>query len=153
MRLTRGAACAILLLAACAGRGAAQAAPYRSLAIETLGAATGSALGFGAAVALSDARACGEDLACLLGDVALAVSVATAASAAGALIAGRAFDTEPSVLGAIVGAVVGAGAAIGVEHLLSEEAGMNLGDGTRVGVFALTQGLVTALGSRMGARL
>lgn len=120
-------------------------------AIEWLGGSIGSVAGLGAAWLLVSAEGCGEDLRCILGNAAMALAVGTAGSAAGAYGAGRLSDTEPSGWGAIAGALVGAAAAVGVDHLLTEEASVDLSQGARFIAFGVTQGGLTALGSRLGA--
>ena len=116
--------------------------------IEAAGASAGSLAGFTiTAAALDD---CGvDDLACDIGHVALATGVATAGAAGGAIVIGKWADTNPSTGGAIVGALVGAAAGIGMWHFVKEEVNVGTSDtGSRV-VYAVTQGLVTALGSRL----
>jgi hypothetical protein len=119
-----------------------------SFLIEAAGASAGSLAGFTiTAAVLND---CGvDDLACDIGHVALATGVATAGAASGAIVIGKWADTEPSTGGAILGALVGAAAGIGAWHFVKEEVNVNTSDtGSRV-IFAVTQGLVTALGSRL----
>ncbi|CAN5787131.1 hypothetical protein BH23GEM9_BH23GEM9_36330 [soil metagenome] len=148
----------VLLIATTAAPGFGQDAPARQRAvaafgIETIGAAAGSAVGFSAVVLLTDHDACGDNLSCVLGNAALALTGATVGSAVGALALGSAFDTRPHGAGVIVGALAGAAAAVGMDHLLREEIGLNMSDGATIIVIALTQGVVTALGSRLGVAL
>jgi hypothetical protein len=134
-------------------RAAARVSPAAAFGIEAAGGTVGSALGFAAVIALTGPGSCGDDLSCTLGIAATAVLLATAGSAALTYAVGRTFETEPSGWGAVAGAVAGAAAAIGVEHLLSEEADINMNDATRILVIAVTQGSLAALGSRIGAAL
>lgn len=144
----------VLLGVSAPGAHAQRAAPrsgVEAFAIEAAGGAVGAAAGFGAAMLFTDRDGCGDDLTCVLDKVAFVGVLATVGSAAGTYFTGRAFDTEPNALGAVLGAVVGAAAAIGVDHLLTEELNTNASEGTRFGAFALTQGIVTAPGSRLAA--
>jgi hypothetical protein len=125
------------------------------LVVEWLGGAAGSAAGFGIGLALGGD--CGtDDLACLINDAAVAVLLGTVGAAAGTWTAGRLGETGPSGWGATIGSVAGAFAAIGVTHLLSEELNvLDTGDGD-VGLvlaYAVTQGFVSAAGSRLFAAL
>jgi hypothetical protein len=128
-------------------------APAPALPIELAGGVVGSAVGFGAVVLLSERRQCGDDLSCILGNAAAAVAAGTMGAAVGTYLAGRAADTRPSFIGGATGAVVGAVAAIGLDHLVTEELRIGLSRGGHVALFALTQGTLSAVGSRIGARL
>ena len=116
--------------------------------IEAAGASAGSFAGI--AVTTAVLNDCGvDDLACDIGHVAIATGVATAGAAGGAIVVGKWGGTEPSTAGAIVGAVAGAAAGIGMWHFVKEEVNVATSDtGSRV-IYAVTQGLVTALGSRL----
>jgi hypothetical protein len=121
--------------------------------VEAAGGIAGSAVGFGTVVLLAADDDCGEDLRCILGNAALAVTAATVGAAVGTYGTGRVFDTQPSGAGAIIGALAGAVAAVGLDHLLREEAGLDMGEGATIVTFAVTQGALTALLSRAGAAL
>jgi hypothetical protein len=121
--------------------------------IEAAGGIAGSAVGFGTVALLTADDACGDDLTCILGNAALALSAATVGAALGTYASGRAFDTRPSGAGAIVGALIGVVAGVGMEHLLREEVGLNMSDRASVATLAVTQGALTALASRAGAAL
>src|SRR5688500_15980673 len=119
-----------------------------SFLIEAAGASVGSFSGFTiAAAALED---CGvDDLECDITHVAAATTIATAGAAGGAIVIGKWAGTEPSTTGALIGALAGAAAGLGAWHLVKEEINVATSDtGSRV-VFAVTQGIVTALGSRL----
>ena len=122
-----------------------------AFAIEAAGGAVGAAAGFGAAMLFTDREECGDDITCVLDQVAFVGALATVGAAAGTYFTGTAFDTEPNAIGAALGAVVGAAAAIGLDHLLTEELNTNAPEAVRFGAFAITQGVVTALGSRLAA--
>ena len=134
--------------AAAAAPGQARGSKGRSFAIEAAGGTLGSLLGFGA-VYVAGNECEGEDLVCNLRSAFTAVVLGTVGSATGAYLAGRAFDTEPSALGATLGAVAGAAGAIGVVHLLTEELNAINGRGVELASYVVTQGLITALGSRI----
>lgn len=123
-----------------------------SFLIEAAAAAAGSGVGFSLTkAALSE---CGvDDLACDIGHVAAATGVATAGAAAGAYFIGKWADTNPSGAGAILGAVAGAFAGIGAWHFINEEVNVNTSDAASIAIYAVTQGLVTALGSRLVRKL
>lgn len=118
-----------------------------ALGIEALGGIAGSAIGFGALIGKAD---CGENLSCTFGNAATALLLGTLGAAGGAYAAGRLGGTEPSGWGAAVGAIAGAAAVVGVDHVLS---GTNTSDTSRYITFAVTQGLITAIGSRIGTLL
>jgi hypothetical protein len=147
----------LLLCAVVAAPARAQQAPpptaQVAYGVEAAGGVTGSALGFGTVLLLAESNACGDDLSCVLGHVALALTAASVGSAVGAYAAGRTYDTRPSGPGAVAGALAGAVVGVGVDHLLRDELNVGMGKVATVAVFALTQGVVTALGSRVAAAL
>ena len=123
-------------------------APLAAFAIESLAGIAGSAAGFGAVVHF--AGDCADELSCALGTAAAAVLMGTAVSAGGTYLVGRLAGTEPNGAGAIIGALAGAAAVVGVDHVLSN---VNTTDSRRRVAYALSQGLITAAGSRIGALL
>lgn len=127
---------------------AQQASSGRAFLIEAAGGSIGSLLGFGVIYLVADDCDV-EDTACLLESAFTAVAVGTVGSAVGSVLLGRAADTDPSLAGASLGALAGAAAGIGMWHLLTEE--LNVVQKSEVGVlvYAVTQGVVTALGSRV----
>lgn len=146
---------AIIVLAALslATSASAQGAPSTSaraaFAVEATGGTLGSlaGIGFVAATNICDT----EEIGCVIG----AVSLSTAVGAAlGTYTAGRAFGTRPSTAGAVVGAAAGALAGAGVLHLATEELGIVGKNGAGAWLsYSVTQGAVTALGSRLARRL
>lgn len=127
---------------------------FSALAIETLGGAVGSAAGFGLGVLAADTDACNnEDLQCILEDVAIALGASAVGAALGSWTAGKAGSTRPSLLGAALGSVAGAVAGLGTVHLLTEEFDLAVNDGIQLLSYVITQGVVTALGSRLIAAI
>jgi hypothetical protein len=122
--------------------------PAQAFAIEAAGGIAGSLLGFGLVLLGEDD--CGvEDLGCHLENAFFGIALGTLGSAAGTYLAGRAFDTRPSGAGATLGAVVGAAAGIGTWHLFTEELDLVNRTEAAVAVYAATQGVMAALGSRL----
>ena len=129
------------------------AAGAGAFVIEGFGATAGSFAGM-VAVVLATRDDCDvEDLSCNLGNAGLGLLTSTAGAALGATLAGNLAATEPSGWGAIVGAVAGSVAGIGVWHLVTEELNISRSRKVAVASYSLTQGVVTALGSRIGAAL
>lgn len=95
--------------------------------LEALGGSVGALAGI-AIVGLSST--CGhEDLGCVIRRVG-------AGGVAGAV-------------GAALGAVVGTGVGLGVHYLFNRDSDRNLGDGVVVPIFVISQGTLSALGSRI----
>jgi hypothetical protein len=121
---------------------------FHAFTVEAAGGAVGSAIGLGVVIAAVGDCDTDDTVRCALLPAAAALLAGTALSATGAIVTGRANDTEPSVPGAILGAIAGAFAGIGVDHLLREELNAHHNRGATVLTIALTQGITTALGSR-----
>lgn len=125
-----------------------------ALGIEAAGGFLGSLAGLGLGVLVFDPDDCNnEDLECLLKDAAGVMLVGAAGSAGGAYAVGRWQDTRPSLLGAVVGSLGGLAAGLGLDHLLAEDVDLIRDEGVRLVIYSATQGLVTALGSRIGDAL
>lgn len=141
--------CALLALPAASGAqvSAGRGGPA-AFAVESAGGIAGSLAGFGVGYAVAE-RCDGEDLVCNLEHAAAAVATGTVFSALGAYGAGRLGDTRPSGLGASLGALVGAAAGIGAWHLATEELDVVRSDVGAVLTYGVTQGIITALGSRL----
>ena len=120
--------------------------------VESLGATLGSLAGFGLVYYLSDPCDTEDDVVCPLEKAGTAIAAATLGAAVGGYGAGKWQDTSPSLLGASLGAVGGAAAGIGVWHLLREELNVINSDLGAIASYSITQGLVTALGSRLFSR-
>lgn len=143
-----------VLLAAPAPCSAQAPSTTAAFVTEAAGASVGSAIGFGTVLLLNRrGSGCGDDVSCAISNVAAAVALGTAGAASGAYIGGSLRDTRPSLTGALIGSVAGAAAAIGVNHLVTEEASTELSDASTIALFAITQGVVTALGSRIVAAI
>jgi hypothetical protein len=92
-----------------------------------------------------------EDLGCLIRLLGTSGVTSTIGAAAGTYYFGRQAGTRPSGVGAIVGAVVGAGVgAFALDRL--DDAGRNPSDLAMIAVYTVTQGTLTAIGSRLFAR-
>ena len=125
-----------------------------AFAIEAAGGTVGSLAGVAVGLAAARIDSCdSEDLACILSGLSVGGLGGVVGATLGTVVAGRRFDTRPSTAGAIVGSLVGVAAGLGVVHLITEEASTRLGRVGGVLVFSTTQGLVTALGSRIGASI
>ena len=116
--------------------------------VEAGGAVVGSALGFGV-LYLTAGDCAVDDLGCTLEKVFVGIALGTAGAAAGAIIAGRSYDTDPSALGAGLGAIAGAAGGIGLWHLFTEELDVGNHSGSAAIIFVGTQAVATALGSRL----
>lgn len=125
-----------------------------AFAIETAGGTVGSLAGVALGLAVARVDSCdSEDLACILSGLSIGGLGGVIGATLGTVVVGRRFDTRPSTAGAIAGSLVGVAAGLGVVHLITEEASTSLGRVGGVLVFSTTQGLVTALGSRIGASI
>ena len=123
-------------------------------AIEAAGGTVGSLAGVALGLAVARVDSCdSEDLACILSGLSVGGLGGVIGATLGTVIVGRRFETRPSTAGAIVGSLVGVAAGIGIVHLITEEASTRLGRVGSVLVFSTSQGLVTALGSRIGASI
>ena len=139
------------LLCLIAVRADGQQAAATAFRHEATGGVIGSAIGFGGSLFVASRRNCGEDLGCSLGRVATALALGTAGAALGTHLAGRLAETNPSLAGSLIGATAGGVAAIAVDHLLTEEANLDLSRVVRAATVAVTQGLFAAAGSRIAA--
>ena len=113
----------------------------------TLGSMAG--LGLGLAIARPD-RCGGDDIECVFDRLGTVWLTSSLGAGAGVQIGGRLGKTNPSLTGALIGGV--SGAAVGAVALaVLEEASPGTTDGVLgMATFSLTQGLLSALGSRIG---
>jgi hypothetical protein len=125
-----------------------------AFAIEAAGATVGSVAGVTLGLAVSRTDRCDtEDLACILSGLSVGGVGGVVGATVGTLVMGHQYNTRPSTAGAIVGSIAGIAAAVGMVHLITEEASIRLGRVGSVLVFSGTHGLVTTLGSRIGAAI
>ena len=122
----------------------------RSLVVESAGGVVGSLAGFGLGWAAFGDHACGDDLTCVLRRAGALSATSAIGAVSGAWLAGRLGATEPSVVGGALGAVVGVAAGIGLAKVF-EEAGE--GRGAQMVAFSVPLGMLTGVGSRIGAAL
>jgi hypothetical protein len=127
----------------------------RAFVVEALGGSAGSALGIGLGLVIAKPGGCpsNDDIACILRRLGAVGIIAVAGTTVGTVVAGRWAGTDPSIVGALLGAAVGAAAGIGLEHLITEEMNQSLGDAGAVVLFSVSQGILAAAGSRLGAAL
>ena len=125
-----------------------------AFAIEAAAGTVGSLAGVALGLAVASVDSCdSEDLSCILSGISVGGLGGVIGATLGTVVAGRRLDTRPSAAGAFIGSLIGVAAGIGVVHLITEEASTRLGRVGSVLVFSTTQGVVTALGSRIGATL
>jgi hypothetical protein len=146
---------ALALLLAGARSAAAQERTFDAkLAIEAVGGTVGSAAGLGLAlIAFSPDRCPTDDIECILERLGAAGLAAAAGGSLGAWQLGRMEDTEPSLLGSVIGAIGGVAAGVGLLQLM-ESSGEGDPDPVVAFIgFTVTEGIVTGLFSRMFAAL
>ena len=146
---------ALLVLAGLsAGEAAAQErSGGAAFAIEAAGGTLGSLAGYGIGRAIVDEDACGDDLGCIFSGVGTVLLASSAGATLGAWALGSAADTDPSIGGAALGSLAGAAAGLGLLKVLEEIDPQWDEGGAAVIALTLSQGIVTALGSRIGAAL
>jgi hypothetical protein len=127
----------------------------RAFASEALGGTVGSALGIAIGLAVAGYEDCPPeyDVVCPLRKLGITGIVSVAGATIGTVVAGRWAGAKPSAVGAFLGAAAGAAAGIGLEHLITEEMNRTLGDAGTIVLFSVTQGILAAAGSRIGARV
>ena len=118
--------------------------------LEALGGSLGSLVGIGV-VGLTSR--CGvDDLACGITSVGVGGVLGVVGATVGTVVVARFLDSPRSAVGAVLGAVVGTGIGLGVHYILNNNSDRNLGDAVVVPIFVLSQGVLAAAGSRLGAR-
>ena len=118
--------------------------------VEAAGGMLGSAVGIGV-VALSTSCG-GDDLGCGILKVGSAGIVGAIGATIGTTLAARHTGSRRSVLGAALGAVVGTGAGVTVHYFLTRAGGSSVGDKAAIAAVIVSQGLVSAAGSRLLGR-
>lgn len=145
---------AAVMVATSAAAPAQEAEPAGAYAIEAAGATLGSAAGLAAGLALSRPDRCGQDdVACIVQGLGAAALVSAAAAPLGVHVAGKVGETRPSLVGAAAGSVAGVAAAAGILKLLEEADAWGAEGIPAAVVYSVTHGVLTALGSRIGASL
>jgi hypothetical protein len=126
----------------------------RAFTAEAAGGILGSAAGAVVGLTISEVDECGvDDLGCTIKGLGVAGIGSVIGATAGTMLAGKWADSRPSLPGAIVGSLLGAVAGAAVIHGLTEEVNLHLDKPLTVAVYSITQGIVTALGSRAAASL
>jgi hypothetical protein len=123
----------------------------QAFVLEAAAGSVGSLAGI-AIVGLT--RECGvEELGCIILTVGAGGALGAVGATIGTTLAARATNSPRSVGGAALGALIGTGVGLGVHWLLNRGSDRNLGDKVVVPIFVLSQGIFSALGSRIvGAR-
>ena len=119
-----------------------------SFGVEWAGSALGATAASGAFLLTVESGACGDDFGCVIDTVAGLAFISTAGSVAGLWTATEIARTDGSLLGGLAGALIGS--AVGLV------AADRFGGDSDIGIavtLGLTQGLVTAIGARVGAAL
>lgn len=121
---------------------------------EFAGAVVGSLAGLGLGLLIARPDECNnEDLACILRGIGVAGLTAFAGAPVGAVLLGNLADSSPSVWGALIGSAAGLAAGAGLVHLADEVDDDALPVLYNLVIFGGTHGLLTALGSRIGAAI
>jgi hypothetical protein len=117
--------------------------------IEALGGTAGAFVG-GGLILLAREECDVEDTVCILESLGVAGIGSVLGATAGTYFAGKAADTQPSLVGAGLGAALGLAAGVGVVKLL-DEANVR-GKYIPIVSLIITEGTLTALGSRLLSR-
>jgi hypothetical protein len=132
----------------------AQRSSGTGFVMEWLGGTAGSAASFGLGIALAN---CDDDpddfinIDCAVNAALVTLLISIPASVVGTYFLGQAVDSQPSAGGAFIGSIVGMVGGILVANALDSDSSDN--DVALVLGYAATQGLFTAIGSRIGAAL
>jgi hypothetical protein len=148
-----GAVPLLLAMVTSATPAGAQRRGSSAFAVEAGGASAGSLLATIAAhrALVATRGACGvEDLGCMLRRLPVLGAASIAGATAAGYGAGRLADSRPSLGGSVLGATIGVAAGVGAVKGL-DEVGVR-GRAVAAIAYALSQGLVTAAGSRLFAR-
>jgi hypothetical protein len=157
MRTFLSVAATLLLLAAPLATGEAQLAPAPAngivpdspgaLVLESVGGSAGSFAGIGAVMLLS--RCDVEDIGCDILTVGAAGLAGVVGATVGTMLTARYTGSRRSAGGAALGAAVGTGVGLGVHYLLNNDSDRNLDDAVVIPIFAISQGTLAAIGSRL----
>ena len=123
--------------------------PAPAFVTEWAGGTLGSLAGLGLGLLIAQPDRCGgDDIECVFDTLGTVWLTSSLGAAGGVQVGGRLGDTSPSLTGALIGGVFGAVAGALVLTVLEEA---TTTDGAlAVATFSVTQGLVSALGSRIG---
>ena len=122
-----------------------------AFAIEALAGTAGSLAGIAIVGLGTDCDA--DDLGCVINRIGGAGALGAVGATVGVALAARRTGAPRSTAGAAIGAVVGTGVGLGVHYLLNRNSDRNLDRAVVIPIFAVSQGVVAALGSRaMGKR-
>jgi hypothetical protein len=118
--------------------------------IEAAGGTLGAAAGMGLGLAVTLVRKCPteNDVVCPLQKLAGIGAAGAVGTVFGVWGAGHKANTRPSVFGATLGALAGIGTGVLIHRQLSES-GHELRTGMTVAILSLSQGLLSAAGSRL----
>ena len=126
----------------------------KALAAEAAGGIAGSVAGVAAGLAISRPDRCGvDDLECTIKGLGAAGIGSVIGATVGTVLAGRSVQSRPSAFGAFLGSLAGAAAGVGLVHAMTDEANLRLEKPLTVAVYSVTQGIITALCSRLAAQI
>ncbi len=118
-----------------------------ALLLESAGGSAGSFVAMGAVLLLSTCDI--DDLGCEILTVGASGLAGIAGATIGTMLTARYTGAQRSVAGAALGAAVGTGVGLGVHYLLNNNSDRNLGDAVTIPIFAISQGTLAAIGSRV----
>lgn len=118
-----------------------------ALALEAIGGTAGSLVGIGAVLLTSDCNV--DDLGCeILSIIGAGAAGVVGSTVATQLVAGHT-GSRRSVLGAALGGAVGTGVGLGLHYLINANSDTDLDSDAVIPLFAVSQGVFAALGSRL----
>lgn len=118
--------------------------------IEAAGGVLGS--GVGAGIVLLSTSCGGDDLGCGILKIGSAGLVGAIGATVGTTLAARHTGSRRSAVGAALGAVVGTGAGLTIQYFVTRGRASTLGDRTAAPIIIVSQGIVSAIGSRLVGR-
>ena len=121
-----------------------------SFFVEAAGGVLGS--GLGAGIVLLSTSCGGDDLGCGILKIGSAGLVGAIGATLGTTLAARHTGSRRSVVGAALGAVVGTGAGLTIQYFVTRGRASTLGDRTAAPIIIVSQGIVSAIGSRLVGR-
>lgn len=121
-----------------------------AFAIEALAGSVGSLAGMAVVGLGSDCDS--DDLGCIINTIGAGGIAGMVGATVAVTLAARHTGSPRSVAGAALGAVVGTGVGLGVHYLVNKGTDRNLGEAVVIPIFAVSQGVVAAAGSRLLGR-